>query len=136
MPRTTSAARNSIFGSAETKVCRDRLSVRSNAAPQIIGKMLLPIATKVIEGDAQPIDQFGEPAGQVDGPAVDIIEGKDAAEESLHALRDLVDLILGQLVPEHDSATLRGLDVAADGLAVDSRIPRDLVNTLRRRPAA
>ena len=39
------------------------------------------VSTQVVERDAQPIDQLGEPAGQVDGPAVDIVEGKDAAEE-------------------------------------------------------
>lgn len=53
----------------------------------------------------------------------------------LHALRDLVDLLLGQLAPALEEARSHGR-VPRGGLAVDARLTRNLPVALPRRPAA
>jgi hypothetical protein len=54
------------------------------------------------------------------------LRARIAERPSLHALRDLVDLGVGELVPAHESEFLGGCDVPRDGVAIGSRFARNL----------
>jgi hypothetical protein len=59
-----------------------------------------------------------------------------AQSPGLHALRDLVDLFVAELVPALEAQRRCDSDVACDRVAVRACLTRDLHVALPRRPAA